>query len=74
MWIIFKIVQLVALYTLIGLLWTAFLEHTLVGKIEGRAGQPFSTGDRVRQIVFWPISVIIFTYNVIKYIIEEMFL
>lgn len=67
-------IQNITLYLLIGLLWSKFIELSVVGKVEGRAGEPFTIKDVLFQTLLWPISVTIFTYHFIKDLLEKLML
>jgi len=71
---ILQSIQLTLLYFAIGYIWMSFIEYTVVGKVPGKAGEPFTARDRAYQICLWPVSMLIFIYNFIKYMLEELFL
>ena len=70
---IIQAIQLILLYFIVGYIWMSFIEYSVVGKVPGRAGEPFTARDRAFQICLWPASMVIFFYNFFKYFLEEWF-
>jgi|SaaInlV_120m_DNA_3_1039746.scaffolds.fasta_scaffold97131_2 hypothetical protein len=69
--IYFEFIRISLIYILLGLLWNKIIQDIVVGKIEGPAGEPFSLGDKIRQTLLWPVSLVIFIVEFIKQLIEQ---
>lgn len=62
----------ISIYTIIGVLWTWWLEYFTTTKLQGKYSQPWQGSERVFHIVLWPYSLGTFIYGFLKELFKNL--
>jgi|11_taG_2_1085331.scaffolds.fasta_scaffold12862_6 hypothetical protein len=52
----------ILIYTMIGLVWTIFMEVYTTRNLEPPYNKPWNTPERLSHLILWPINLTIFLY------------
>lgn len=61
----------IIVYSIIGIIWSMWLEYYTTNNINGNLGRPWVSRERFFHLCLWPISLGTFIYEFFRYFFED---